>query len=167
MQTLVKTLVVFILFTFQTNAQTAAPEPPKPPKTYSSTHSSSISVSKTDEDYRIKASFHKSRFNMIKDYLMSELGKDNLTKKGNAYVWSHGSKSFECKLTSTSLRLNMDYGANNSSFVEHVERIGKNIKYKVSGGSPKDDIKDAEKELAEAQRKLEEAEANLNNLKKN
>ncbi|TBM99363.1 hypothetical protein EYD45_15505 [Hyunsoonleella flava] len=167
MQTLVKTLVVFILFSIHAKAQTSAPEPPKPPKVYSGTHSSSISVSKTDEDYRIKASFHKSRFAILKDYLLSELGEDGLTSKGKTYVWSHGSDSFECKLTSTSLRLNMDYSSNNKTFVEHVERIGKNIKYKISGNSPNDNIKDAEKELAEAQRNLEEAKAKLNSIKKN
>ncbi|WP_353777298.1 hypothetical protein [Winogradskyella sp. 3972H.M.0a.05] len=160
MQTLVK-MVLALVFSISVNAQTTTPEPPKPPQTYSSSHSSSISVSKTDDDYRIKARFHKSRFEIVKSYLIDNLGKQDLTIKGNSYLWSNGANDFECKLTRTSLRLHMDYELTNETFAELVEDIGKDLKYLISGGSPEDDIKRAEAEIAKAKQELEEAKKRL------
>lgn len=164
MQTLIQ-FVFLAVFTASLAAQPATPQPPKAPSTSTSSHSSSISVSKTDEDYRIKARFHKSRFNAVKSLLVDELGKDGLTVKGNTYTWSHGSNDFTCKLTSTTLRLYMDYESNSDSFTSHVERIGSQIKYAVSGNDPEEDIKRAEEDVARAKRELEEAKQRLKQKK--
>lgn len=169
MKTLVKTLLALLLVS-NLNAQTASPEPPQPPTTPStqtSSYSSSISVSQTDEDYKIKAKFNKARFNDVKDYLVKQLGKDGLKVNGNTYSWSHGSDAFECKLTKTSLRLHMDFDATSKTYADHVKSIGKTIKYVISGGDPEDEITKAQEELEEAQRDLERARAKLRDAKKN
>ena len=168
MKTLVKTVLALII-TISVNAQTANPEPPtppRPPQTNSSSHSSSISVSKTNEDYRIKARFDKSRFEIVKSYLVDNLGKQDLIIKGNSYVWSNEANDFECKLTRTSLRLHMDYELTNETFTKLVEDMGKDLKYLISGGKPEDDIKRAEAEVAKAEQELEEAKKTIRAKKK-
>ncbi len=160
----ITTLVIAFLFTITTTGQ-STPEPPKPPTTYSSTHSSSYSVSKTDDDLRIKARFHKSRFNTIKSMLIDNLGEEGLTKSESTFKWSHGSDSFECKLSNTSLRLFLDYESSNSNFISHVEELATNLKYAVSGGNPEDDIKRAEDDVARAKVELDRAKARLEKSK--
>ena len=123
------------------NAQTAAPEPPKTPTTYSSTHSSSVSISKTDDDYRFKARFHKSRYKAVKTVLLKELGNDGLSKSGKSFQWSHGDDNFTCKLSGTSLKIYLNYGSNNDTFISHIEELGTRLKYAISGGNPEDDMK--------------------------
>ncbi len=160
MQTLIQ-FVFLAVFTASLGAQPATPQPPKTPTTSTSNHNSSISVSKTDEDYRIKARFNKSRYDAVKYLLVNQLGKEGLTIKRNTYTWSHGSNDFTCKLTSTSLRLYMDYESNSDTFTKHVERIGSQLKYAVSGSDPEEDIKKAEEDVARAKRELEEAKKRL------
>ena len=173
MQTLIKTLVLLV-FTISANSQTTTPEPPKNPTAYSSTHSSSLSVSKSDEDIRIKARFHKSRFETVKSLLLNTLGKDGLVSNDNLYKWSYDSDNFECKLTKTNLKLFLNYESANSNFINLIEELSKSLKYAVSGGNPEDDIKQAqeaisraEADVARAKEELERAKANANHAKKN
>jgi len=165
MKHLIQTVVV-VFFTLSLNAQTAAPEPPRIPITYSSTQSSSFSVSKTDEDLRIKGRFHKSRFEAVKSMLIEKLGEDGLTISGNSYKWSYGADSFDCKLSQTSLKLYLDYASNNSNFISHVEDLASNLKYAISGGNPKDDVKRAQDEIRRAEDDVARAKEELERARK-
>ena len=97
--------------------------------------------------------------------LIDNLGEEGLTKSGNSFKWSHGSNSFECKLSNTSLKLYLDYESSNSNFISHVEELATNLKYAVSGGNPEDDIKRAEDDVARAKAELDRAKARLEKSK--
>jgi len=172
------TLALIISLSFNLNAQTT-PEPPKPPKTttgtsYSisidndddQTSNSSVSISISDDSYKFRASYHKSKNESVKAILLNELGKGNLSVKGNTYLWTNSKNSneiFECKLTKGHLRMFLDTEIASKAFTEKINRLGNELKYLISGTSAE---KETEKAEARAQRELERAERELARAKR-
>ncbi len=175
----VKRVVSFIvniaLFcTISANAQTT-PEPPTPPKTTSSTsysvsiendddetHNSSVSTSISDDRYKFRANYHKSKNEGVKAILMDQLGKRNLKINGTTYLWTDGQSGdevFECKLTKGHLRIYLDTDVASEAFTEKIHALGKDLKNYISGT-------DAKKESERAQRELERAEKELARAKR-
>lgn len=169
MQNLIKLLVILFLVG-SVNAQTT-PEPPRAPKTYSSSHSSSVSISKSDDDYRFKARFHKSRYEALKNLLIEELGTKDLKKDGTSFSWNAKGDSFTCDLSKTKLRMYLDYNSSNSAFINKIEELGNQLKYAISGGNAEDDVKSAQEEISRAEAEVARARAELrraeSNLKRN
>ena len=173
-------LVVALFSTFSTNAQTV-PDPPKPPKakTTSGTsysisiendddqqHNSSVSVSISDDSYKFRASYHKSKNEGVKAILLNKLGKGNLSINGNTYLWSDsqsGDEVFECKLTKGHLRMYVDTEVASKGFTEKINKLGNDLKYFISGTDPK---KEKAKKAERAKRELERAERELERAKR-
>ena len=109
MKTLFQILCI-TFFSLSVSAQsTTPPDPPAPPSS-SSNGSSSVSTSKSDNSLRFKAKWsNKSRYDILKNYLLDQLGEDGLTVSGNTYKWSKESNAFNCKLTSKTMNLFLDY----------------------------------------------------------
>ena len=174
-------LVVALFSTFNLNAQTV-PEPPKPPKTNSVSSStstyavevntddnhynSSVSISVSDDSYKFRASYHKSKNDGVKAMLLDQLGKDNLKVKGNTYVWidsQSGGDVFECKLTNGHLKMFVDTEATSKIFADKMNTLGTKLKYYISGSDAK---KEEAKTTERAKRELERAERELERAKR-
>ena len=175
-------IVFACLSVFNLNAQ-SAPEPPTPPKTITSTstgtsHSisiendddiksnSSVSVSISDDTYKFRASFHKSKNSGLKAMLLKDLGEKNLSISGNTYLWSEsksGDEVFECKLTNGRLRMYVDLNNASEGFSKKIKNLGNNLKYYISGTDHK---KEKAKNTDRAKRALERAERELERAKR-
>lgn len=177
-------VIAVLLSAFSSIAQTSIepPTPPTPPKTISVTtssnsshsivvkndddqHSSSVSVSISDESYKFRARYNNSKNEGIKAILLEKLGKDNLKISGNTYLWTDpkgGDDVFECKLNKGSLKIYMNKESTSDSFQNKVVELGKDIKYYINGSSrEKEEAKTAE----QAKRELEKAEKELERAK--
>ncbi|WP_298901026.1 hypothetical protein [uncultured Psychroserpens sp.] len=170
------------------NAQTT-PEPPTPPKTTTTSgtsysisidndddekSNSSISVKTTDDYYKFRASFHKSKNEAVKQMLIKTLGKSNLDVNGNTYLWTNsktGDEVFECKLTKGHLRISLDTDVASSAFTEKITKLGQELKYLISGTSRKEDearqAERARRDLERAQRDLDRAKRDLERAERN
>jgi hypothetical protein len=170
------------------NAQ-STPEPPTPPKTTTTSgtsysisidndddekSNSSVSISISDDTYKFRASFHKSKNNDVKAMLLKTLGENKLKINGNTYVWSDsksGDEVFECKLTKGHLRMYLDTEVASKGFLEKINALGNDLKYYISGTDrEKEEAKKvdrAQRDLERAQKDLERAKANVSRLKKN
>ena len=175
------TCLLFIMALFSTlslNAQTT-PEPPTPPSMSRSTssysievdtddeqHNSSVSISISDDSYKLRASYQKSKNEGVKAMLLNQLGKDNLRISGNTYLWTNsknGDEIFECKLTKGHLRMYVDTEVAPKGFIEKINKLGKDLKYYISGTDAK---KESERAEAKAKRELERAERELARAKR-
>ncbi|WP_299112148.1 hypothetical protein [uncultured Winogradskyella sp.] len=175
-------LITTLFLTLGLNAQTT-PEPPEPPSISTSSssstssysievdtdndqHNSSVSISISDDSYKFRASYHKSKNEGVKTMLLDQLGKGNLSIKGNTYLWSdsqNGDAVFECKLTKGHLRIYVDTEAASKGFTEKINKLGQDLKYFISGADAK---KETEKAEARAKRELERAERELEKAKR-
>ncbi|MCD2258166.1 hypothetical protein [Psychroserpens luteolus] len=164
------------------NAQTT-PEPPTPPQTNTTsgtsysisidndddeTSNSSISIKTTDEYYKFRASFHKSKNERVKSMIIKNLGNNNLKVEGNTYLWTdskNGDEVFECKLTKGHLRMSLDSEVASQGFTQKITELGRELKYFISGTDrKKEELKKAERakrDLERAQRDLERAKRDL------
>jgi hypothetical protein len=179
-------LITALFSTFGLTAQTV-PDPPKPPNTKTSSgtsysisiendddeaRNSSVSISISDDAYKFRATYHKSKNQGVKALLLEKLGKDNLNINGNTYLWSdnrNGDEVFECKLTKGHLRMYLDTDSASKGFVEKINKLGADLKYFISGTDAKEEktkakekaklnMEIAERELERAKRDLERAE---------
>ena len=180
-------LVVALFSSFSLTAQTV-PDPPQPPKTKKTSgtsysisiendddeaHNSSVSISISDDAYKFRASYHKTKNEGVKAILLNQLGKSNLTKNGNTYLWAdhqNGDEVFECKLTKGHLRMYVDTEVASKGFIEKINKLGNDLKYFISGTDPeKEKIKASEKakrEIERAERDLERAKQDLERAKR-
>ena len=145
------------------------------------TQSSSISVTKSDDSYKFRASFHNSKTEKIKKAILDKLGKENLTVKGNTYQWNKyndGDEVFECKLTKGRVRMYLNKDDVSNGFYNKIDDLGQEIKYLISGKSPnvriqnnadraKRELERAQRDLERAKRELERAEREAKRAKKN
>ncbi|MDP5081760.1 MAG: hypothetical protein NWP87_03820 [Winogradskyella sp.] len=188
-------LITALCSTFGLTAQTV-PEPPTPPKTISTSgtsysisiendddeaHNSSVSISKSDDSYKFRASFHQSKNQGVQALLLEKLGKGNLKINGNTHLWSenqNGEEIFECKLTKGHLRIYLDTKASSKGFMDKINTLGNDLKYYISGTDPEDaktkakekakrDIERAERDLERVKRDLERAERNSKRASEN
>lgn len=180
-------LAVLLFSVFSLSAQTPPPEAPKPPQkskatSYSIsidddddvTHNSSISISVSDDSYKFRGSYHKSKNDGVKAMLIKSLGKNTLKVSGDTYLWSEnqgGDEVFECKLTKGHLRMHADLDFASEAFVEKINKLGNDLKYFISGTDPKkEEAKNAEKakrDIERAQRDLERAKRDLERAERN
>jgi len=178
--------IIFALLSVPTVFAQSVPEPPTPPKTTSGTSysisidndddqtsNSSVSISISNDTYKFRASFHKSKNNGVKTMLIEDLGKTNLKVNGNTYLWSDsksGDEVFECKLTKGHLRMYLDTELASQGFLNKVQNLGNNLKYYISGTDrKKEEAKKAERaqrDLERAQRDLERAKRDLERAKR-
>ncbi|WP_298507677.1 hypothetical protein [uncultured Kordia sp.] len=163
---------VFILAFLVGNAQTT-PEPPTPPSTSSSSSSSSsstysssstssdsnestsISISHTEDDYKLRARFPKNRYQKLKNLIEETLGGKNMDIGSGYSKWSSDEKVYYVKLTKKSLRISLDLNVASPELAEKFENLGKDIKIIVSGSSVK---VEKERMQREADRMRTEAE---------
>ncbi|GAB5563457.1 MAG: hypothetical protein Wins2KO_05200 [Winogradskyella sp.] len=173
---------IFALFsTLSLSAQTT-PEPPQtpnPPQTSSSetrsvatsknmegNSSSSISVATTNESYKFRARYNKSKTEGVKTMLLENLGKDNLKVTGSTFTWtvkSTGGEVFKCRLSKGQLRIFVDKLEASEDFVNKISELGNDIKHYVSGTSA---LEESKKAKAKAERELERAERELARAKR-
>ena len=179
-----------LCLTLSLNAQTT-PEPPTPPKapatnsssgtSYSITiendddkqHNSSVSISESDDTYKFRASYHKSKNQGVKQILLDKLGRQGLKVSGNTYLWSeneNGDEVFECKLTSGKLRIYLDLESSSDKFLAKLKNMGQDLKYYISGSSKEEEqakkVERAKRDMERAQRDLERAQRDLERSKR-
>ena len=167
-------ITVCILTVFQfSNAQVI---PPTPPSTTSSSSSStstttvdngdtnestSISISHTDEDYKLRARFPNNREAKLKTLIQNSLGDKNLDIRKGYSKWSNDKKVYEIKLTETTLRIWLDLTVASPDLVKKFEALGNDAKTIISGSTAnaeKDRMqREAERMRREADRMQQEA----------
>ncbi len=186
------TTVTALLFTsISVMAQTTPPNPLTTPqvslttsnssnisnlitKNSNSSHSSSVSVSHSNDFYRFKARYHKSKNPGIKDILISELGRKNLKINNHTFIWSekkNGENNFECKLSKGRLYMYLNIENVSTSFYEKIKTLGLDLKYYISNSNKEEDqsrkLQEAEKNLEHAKKNLEKAKRDLERSKTN
>jgi len=173
-------LVVTLAFSINSIAQ-STPEPPEPPQTSNNhkvstntsihidkdiSHSSSVSVTKSDKLYKFKASFKKSITEEIKKLIIDKLGKENQVLKNNTYLWNrilNNEEVFTCKLKKGNVRIYIEKDGVSSSLYRKVEALGEELKYVISDSGHR---KSARKDAEHAKRDLERAKKDLERAKK-
>ncbi len=133
--------VIYIVFACAFSNAQEAPTPPTPPSTSSvsksstQTESTSISISYTDEDYKLRARFPKNRYEKLKALIQNELGGKNMDIGKGYSKWSNDEKVYYIKLTEKSLRITLDLNVASPELVEKFEALGEDVKIIVSGSS--------------------------------
>jgi len=187
MKTLFLAFIATLSFSANVMAQSTpkTPEPPQTTSTSSSSYSmsidsdddvssnSSVSVTISEETYKFRASFHKSKTEALKKIILERLGNENLKINGNTYLWSlnkNNDETFECKLTKGHLRIFMDKEVVSNGFYKKIEALGDELKYAISGRDSKtiavQDAKRAQRDLERAKRDLERAQRDLERAKR-
>ncbi|QNK76748.1 hypothetical protein H7F37_11515 [Winogradskyella sp. PAMC22761] len=175
-------LVVATLFSAIQGQSQTAPNPPTPPTTMSVStnisrsisveenndvqHSSSISVSNSDDTYKFRARYDNSKNEGIKALVLKQLGKDNLLISGKTYLWTiekDNNKTFECKLNKGNIKIFVNKNKVSHSFQNKIIKLGKDLKNYISGTDrdkeeAKQNLEKAKRELEKAQQELERAE---------
>ncbi len=175
-------LVVATLFSAIQGQSQTAPNPPTPPTTMSVStnisrsisveenndvqHSSSISVSNSDDTYKFRARYDNSKNEGIKALVLKQLGKDNLLISGKTYLWTiekDNNKTFECKLNKGNIKIFVNKNKVSHSFQNKIIELGKDLKNYISGTDTdkeeaKQNLEKAKRELEKAQQELERAE---------
>ncbi|WP_420571519.1 ATP synthase F0 subunit B [Kordia sp.] len=123
------------------------PTPPTPPstsssstyssstKSSSSSESTSISISHTEDDYKLRARFPKNRYEKLKNLIENTLGGKNMDIGKGYSKWSNDEKVYYVKLTEKSLRISLDLNVASPALVEKFEAMGKDAKIIISGSS--------------------------------
>ncbi|SHG77632.1 hypothetical protein [Winogradskyella jejuensis] len=180
------TTIALMFSIISVNAQSTPPTPPTPPNQSSGTsysisiendddetHNSSVSISESDDNYKFRASYHKSKNEGVKQILLNKLGKDGLKVNGNTYLWSQsesGDEVFECKLTNGKVRIYLDLEFASDKFLTKLKNMGQDLKYYISGSSKEEEqakkVERAKRDMERAQRDLERAQRDLERSKK-
>jgi len=131
-----------------------------------------FSTSDSDDTYKVRAKFPDRKTAKIREYLLEELGKKNMSISGKKQHWKveyNGDKGYEVKVEEGSLRIFIDKELISSHLLNKFKTITKNIKRYTSGKSEEkreeERIKreeerlerEAEQLLREADRKTREA----------
>lgn len=124
------------------------PLPPTPPSTSStsSTYSSStksnnnnektsVSISYTDDDYKLRARFPKNRYDKLKNLIENTLGGKNMDIGKGYSKWSNDEKVYDIKLTEKNLRISLDLNVASPDLVEKFKNLGEDAKIIISGSS--------------------------------
>ncbi|MEM6684980.1 MAG: hypothetical protein AAF617_04210 [Bacteroidota bacterium] len=153
---MMKNLIIttILLVAFQLGfAQQEPPTPPTPPSTSSATSSSSnytsstksrsnnestsISVSQTDDEYKLRARFPKDRYAKLKSLIQNTLGAKHMDVGSGFSKWSNDEKVYYVKLTEKSLRINVDLDVASPDLVEKFKDLGNDAKIIISGSDAK------------------------------
>jgi hypothetical protein len=152
MKKLIITIITVIAFQIGF-AQEEPPTPPPPPSTSSSSSSSSnyssstksrsnnestsISISQTDDEYKLRARFPKNRYAKLKTLIENSLGTKHMDVGSGFSKWSNNEKVYYVKLTEKSLRMNVDLDVASPDLVEKFTALGKDAKIIISGSNVK------------------------------
>ncbi len=142
---------------------------------------SSVSVTISEDSYKFKASFHKSKTEKVKKIVLDRLGKENIIVKNGTYLWNrivNGDEVFGCRLSKGHLKIFLDKNEMSAGFYNKIETLGEELKYAISGTNSKQqakrdsdrakrDLERAQRDLERAQRDLERAKRNLKSAKNN
>ncbi len=99
------------------------------------TGNSSVSIVKTDDIYKLKASFGSKKTREVRELLIDKIGRRNLEVTGGNYLWlqkNDGEKIFSCKLSSGRLKIYVDKEIVSADFYKKVEEAGNEIRSLIS-----------------------------------
>jgi hypothetical protein len=141
----------FVLLFFQFSNAQKTPPPPETPSTSSTSTSSSspssttistegkestsISISHTDDAYKLRARFPKNREAKLKKLIQNTLGDKNLDVRKGYSKWSNDEKVYEIKLTEKTLRIWLDLNVASPNLIEKFEVLGNDAKTIISGST--------------------------------
>ncbi|WP_433991503.1 hypothetical protein U8527_02670 [Kordia algicida OT-1] len=146
-----KNLIITIIsiFLVQLIHAQEPPLPPTPPSTSSSSSSSStyssssnnsnektsISISYTEDDYKLRARFPKNRYEKLKNLIENTLGGKNMDIGKGYSKWSNDEKVYDIKLTKKNLRISLDLNVASPDLIEKFKNLGEDAKIIISGSS--------------------------------
>jgi len=143
-------ITAFTLLFSQFGFAQETPLPPPPPNTTSTTSSStsssktvsnkgkestSISISHTEDDYKVRARFPKNREAKLKKLIQNTLGDKNLDARKGYSKWSNDEKVYEIKLTEKTLRIWLDLNVASPGLIAKFKTLGNDAKTIISGNS--------------------------------
>lgn len=148
--------------------------------TSSNKTSSESSITRSGNSYQFDARFDEDKFDNIQRLLQNRLSPNYLSKKGRAYEWERevgGRIYFSCKLTSNELHLNLNREVSSDDFFDLIDELGDDLRDVIQTHTshewspqtptpprtpanpnsidPQQELRDAERELARAKRKVE------------
>jgi len=176
-----KTIVLIVLsFALSVTTMIAqrSPTPPTPPnvsvhseETKSSTSYSynvsdddqdtntSISSSNSDNDYSFRARYTKKKDSEIKEHLLKELGRNNLTERDGKMIWEAKAGNddvYEVELRPGKLTMDVDKRIASNSLTEKMVKLGKSVKFIITGDDDKK--REAQRLQRDAERLQRDAE---------
>ena len=129
-------ITIISIFLAQLGYAQEPPLPPTPPSTSStsSTYSSStksnnnnektsVSISYTDDDYKLRARFPKNRYDKLKNLIENTLGGKNMDIGKGYSKWSNDEKVYDIKLTEKNLRISLDLNVASPDLVEKFKNF--------------------------------------------
>ncbi|MEM6719488.1 MAG: hypothetical protein AAF611_09250 [Bacteroidota bacterium] len=150
-------IITILILAFQIGfAQEEPPTPPTPLSTSSSTTTSSssstyssstkssnnnentsISISQTDDEYKLRARFPKNRYAKLKTLIENTLGTKHMDVGSGFSKWSNDEKVYYVKLTEKNLRMNVDLDVASPDLAEKFRTLGNDAKIIISGSNAK------------------------------
>ena len=166
MKTKFLTLGLIAVFTLTSLAQSKE-------KVTITSYSSLVSISNSNESYKFRARFDKSKTDDVKKILLAKLSnKDSrISKKKHLWVENIGGDDvFKCELTKGKVKISLDKDDVSTSYYNKIRALGNELKALIYGTSSKEDstyaVKRAEKKLKRAKRNLDRAKKELEKAKK-
>lgn len=125
----------------------------------------SISSSNSDKSYNFKARYTNRKDNEIKEYLLKELGRNNLTERNGRMIWEANAGNdavYEVELRSGRFTIDVDKRIASKSLTEKMVKLGKSVKFIITGDDDKKGEaqrlqRDAERLQRDAERMQHEA----------
>jgi len=150
------------------------PVPPVPPSTSTSTSTSIItsksvsykdktgnttfSTSSTNKEYSLKSRYPSSKYTAIKNFLIEELGTNNMKLKEETTEWNLASKKnevYNVELTKRKLNVKLNKTLASSELASKFNDIGDVLRSIVSGKSLNKHVQELEREADRARQSAE------------
>ncbi|NHF60339.1 hypothetical protein FK220_013375 [Flavobacteriaceae bacterium TP-CH-4] len=129
-----------------------------------------FSISDSDDTYRVRSDFHKSKTTKIRSYLAEELGTEYMTASGSRQKWKReygGDTGYEVRLDEGTLKIYLDKELLSSGMVNKFKTITRNIKNYASGKSEEKRLEEQQKREAEqVQREAQQAQREAERLQR-
>ena len=113
----------------------------------------SISSSNSDNDYSFRARYTKKKDNEIREHLLKELGRNNLTESNGKMIWeakTGNDEVYEIELRPGKLNMDVDKRIASNSLTEKMVKLGKSVKFIITGDDDKK--RDAQRLQRDAER---------------
>lgn len=161
---------IYVVFLIQIGNAQETPIPPTPPSTSSTASSSSnisvrtsgnkggnvsISISNTEDYYKLKARFPKDRHAELKKLIEGELGGKNLDIKKGYSKWSDDQKVYEIKLTERTLRIFLDTDVASAGLIEKFKDLGSAARTIITGNDGNHEAQEMQREADRMRREAD------------
>lgn len=186
MQKLLITLGLIVSIGAIAQTTSSSKETSKTKSSFSSTNSES-SITRSKESYQFDAEYSKEKNEAVLELLLDRLGTSYLEVRGRVHNWAKekgGKEFFSCRLEEGEVRLRLDKQTASDDFYDLIDELGDDLRDLVQAQKPNTwapltpmtpqppsnpnsaDPQSYQEQLRQAERELARAQRNLEQLKK-